>query len=158
MFEILRSLLNDSTFKTQVKHETKNFNANQKILLEGKPHTNFYLIKNGKVRVSVTGEIEGKQPVHPGIMELGPDDVFGEFGIFDSSPASADVIAISDIELIEVDIQSFKTFLEANPQIGYKILLDLFTTLVTRLKQSNNKVLNLFKWGIKAHQMDKYLE
>lgn len=158
MFEKLQSLLNDSSFQSNVIHRTKKFNPNDKILIQGEMHPCIYLIKSGKVRIVVSGDLEEKKMLRPGVNELGQDDIFGEFGIFDDSPASADVIAITKTELIEIDIASFKKYLQDNPKIGYEIFLEMLKILVQRLRHADKTIVNLFAWGIKAHQIDKHLE
>lgn len=158
MFEVLQSLVSDDLFKLHVKHTTRVFHSEEKILQQGKMHHSIYFIKSGAVKVSVSANVEGKKPVHPGIIELSAGELFGEFGLFDDFPASADVIAISKCELIEIDISSFRKFLDENPQIGYKVLLEIMKTLVKRLRHADIAILNLFTWALKAHQIDKFLD
>lgn len=165
LFEKLRILLDSTSFKDNVLYNIKKFHPNEKILEQGKKHSCVYLIKDGKVRIVVSGSSpvsagsSKKEPVvKPGVNELGSDDIFGEFGIFDDAPASADVVAITETELIEIDIESFKNFLQKNPEIGYEILFEMLKVLVKRLRHANITIVNLFSWGIKAHHIDKYLE
>lgn len=158
MFEIISALLEDSDFQKKVKFSTKNFNANDKILVQGEKHPTFFLIKSGSVRVTVTTQIKEDTSLRPGVADLGPNDIFGEFGLFDDLPASADVSSIKESELLEIDILSFRAYLDQNPQIGYKIYHELVQTLVKRLRHADKVIYNLYAWGIKAHQLDKYLE
>lgn len=158
MLDTLKLLLEDKSFKSQVKHSTKIFKANEKILKEGKLHPYLYIIKKGSVRVFVSGETGEKTALHPGVADLNPDDIFGEFGIFDDAPASADVAAVTETEVVEIDIKSFRAFLDANPQIGYKLMRELLQIFIERLRHANQAVIRLFTYGIKAHKLDKYLE
>jgi CRP/FNR family transcriptional regulator, cyclic AMP receptor protein len=159
MPSVLLSLLGNPSFQTQVKYITCKFNPNQKILEQGKMHPSIYIIKSGKVRVTVKTE-KNQDPLllHPGIVELGPDEIFGEFGLIDDLPASADVTAIIESELIEIDIPSLRTYLETNPQEGYRVFLDMLQSLVKRLRHADKAIVNLYAWGIKAHQLDQHLE
>lgn len=158
LVNILQSILNNPT--SQIKYLTKIYKPNEKVLCQGKPHPNLYLILKGKLRVTVSNVTtdQDKTNVRPGIVELGPEEVFGEFGLFEDSPASADIIAIVESELIEVDIISLRRFLEANPKEGYKVLSCLFKVLVARLRRADQTIIQLYSWGIKAHQIDKLLE
>ena len=159
MFEILHTLLQeDPVFKNNVKFITRQFKANDKILEQGQLHKSVYLIKSGKVRVVVHADIKESSPMRPGIADLGVHDVFGEFALFDNMPASADVIAVDDSELIEIDIPSLKTFLEKNPEIAYTFFVAMINTLVSRLRHADKSIFTLYSWGMKAHKLDKYLE
>lgn len=159
MKEILNSLLEQKDFKAQVKFLTKKYNANEKIIQQGKFHECVYLIKKGKVRIMVSPEMKNNElAVHPGIAELGPGEIFGEFGLFDDLPASADVIVVSESEVIEIDISSFRSFLQNNPDLGYHIVVNMLQTLIHRLRHANKAIINLYSWGIKAHEIDLLLK
>ena len=69
-----------------------------------------------------------------------------------------DIISIDDSELIEIDIQTFKTFLEANPEIGYQVLVIMLNKLVSRLRHADKTIFTLYSWGMKAHKLDQFLE
>jgi CRP/FNR family transcriptional regulator, cyclic AMP receptor protein len=158
MYELIENLLNSESFKSEVKFITRKFAANEKILEQGKQHRDFYLIRSGSVRVIVKTEINERSQLRPGIADLISGDVFGEFGLFDDLPTSADVIAVTESELIEIDIATFKNFLEKNQKIGYLIFLAMLKTLVKRLRHADKTILNLYLWGMKAHQLDKHLD
>ena len=158
MFEKLKSLLKSKSFQSEVPHKIKKYKIHEKILSQGEAHQHMYLIKSGKVRIVVHGELEEKKPVNPGVNELGPDDIFGEFSIFDDSPASADVIAVAETELFEIDIVAFKNYLQNNPAISCEIFYEMLVILVRRLRRADQTIVNLFAWGVKAHHIDKYLD
>lgn len=157
MFHVLHQLLADPTFKEKVKFKSIEFKANDKILEQGKSHVSVYLIKSGKVRVVIHAEVKESSPMRPGIADLGVNDVFGEFGLFDNLPASADVIAVDDSELVEIDIPSLKKYLESNPEIAYQFLVTMINTLVGRLRHADKTIFTLYAWGMKAHKLDQLL-
>jgi CRP/FNR family transcriptional regulator, cyclic AMP receptor protein len=158
MYDIIISLLETSEFKNHVKFKVKQFKANAKILHQGEKHSHIYLIKNGSVRVTITSKIREDSSLKPGIADLSSSDFFGEFGLFDELPASADVKALVDSELIEIDIPSFKRYLETNPDISSKIYLSIIKTLVQRLRKADIVIYKLYAWGMQAHNLDKFLE
>lgn len=158
MLDIILQLLNDDEFNSSVKFSLLKFKPQDKILVQGTVHQKLFLIKSGKVRVIVSTEFEGKTQFRPGIADLGPNDIFGEFGLLDELPASADVNAVIDSELIEIDIPSLKDYLDTHPEIGYKILTSMGKTLVTRLRHADKTIINLYAWGMKANKLDQYLE
>lgn len=159
MKDIFHFLLSDPLFNTQVKHITKTYPPNEKILEQGKPHANLYVIKTGKVKVMINNMEKEKTLtfVRPCIIELSQNDIFGEFGIVDDLPSSADVITVTESEITEIDIASLQTFLNAHPEIGYKISLYLLQIVIKRLRHADKAIVSLYTWGLKAHHIDKIL-
>lgn len=157
MLQLFLDLLNDDNFKEKVSHKTLKYEQNSHILREGSSHSNLYLIKSGLVRISVKGALNDSYTVHPGINELGPDDIFGEFSWIDGEPANADVIALADTELLVIDGESLINYLDENPAVGYKVTKALLKTLVHRLRKADKSIVHLYLWGLKGHSIDKYL-
>lgn len=158
MLNTLCKLLDDKNFKIQVKHTFKNITANEKILAEGIVHEYLYVIQKGKVRILVRGETRDNPYIHPSIADLGPGDIFGEFTLYNDLPSSADIIAVTNSELIAIEKKSFRAFLESNTDIGYKVISEIFKLYVQRLLHSNKTIINLLYWGIEARNIDKYLK
>ena len=156
MFDIIHKLLDDPTFKSDVKYTTRKFKTNDIILKQGHPHSCVYLIKKGKVHVILSAQSKKNIQVRSCIADLSKNDVFGEFGLFDDLPASADVIAAADTDLIEIDIPSFRIFLESKPAIGYQVFLAMLKNLVTRLQHADKSIVSLYTWGIKAPDLDEH--
>jgi serine/threonine-protein kinase len=67
------------------------------IISEGELGDTAYVVVTGSLEVHVTDGEDVKV-----LRALGPGDVFGEMAVFTNRPRSATVIAISDVELIEV--------------------------------------------------------
>jgi len=159
IYNLINTLLDNESFKSNVKFSIKKFKPNEKILEQGKDHSFFYLIKKGQVRIIVNSEIkEENLSIHPGIVDLSENDIFGEFELFDDLPASADVVTVVESELVEIDIDSFRNYLENNSQIGYKLLFSILKILVSRLRRADKTIFNLFLWGIKVKKIDKDLD
>lgn len=158
MFEIIHQLLDDTNFQKQVKFTIKTFKQNEKIIEQGKQTPGVYLIKSGLVRVVVHSELDEKKVVSPGIADLKPNDIFGEFSLFDRLPASADVIAEQESELVEIDIPSFRKFLRSNLEVASEVYFEILKNLVSRLRHADKTIVNLYMWGIKAYNVDKHLE
>lgn len=161
MHDIINSLLEDPEFVEKVHFLTRTYKANERIISQGEAHTGVFLIKSGTVRVTVTAEFKedpNDSTLRPGVADLGANDIFGEFGLFDDLPASADVKALTDAEILEIDIPSFKNFLDSHREIAYTIYLPIIKTLVKRLRSADKVIYKLYSWGTKAHQLDKYLK
>ena len=150
------SLLEDPEFQKTVDHRVKIFKQDQKILLQDQEHQHIYLIQKGLVRVVMKKDISA-HTLRPGIANLGQNEIFGELSLFDELPASADVVAVEDSTLLEIDIKSFKKYLDNNHKVGHEIYHGILLSLVKRLRQSDKTILHLYEWGIRAHKLDSHL-
>lgn len=166
MLELLQDLMTNPDFSQQVKYEHIYLKKNYKIIEEGKKNNHFYIIISGKVLVNLQGKKHPKThgednemnpDVHPGLASLGPNDIFGEFAIVDDEPASADVVTAEETELLAINVNAFRSYLKANPEIGYQIISSMLQVLVKRLRHANQTIISLFLWGLKAHNIDKHL-
>jgi CRP-like cAMP-binding protein len=73
----------------------------------------------------------------PGLARLSKDDIFGELAMFDGEPRSAQVIALTDCEIVKFDGPKMISFLDKYPEKGYFVLRDIFMHLVMHMRQNN---------------------
>lgn len=97
------------------------FQKNDIIFCEYEPGDAFYLIQEGRVRISkIMADIEKTIDV------LYPGEIFGEMAILEEAPRSASAIALDRVKALEFNRENFEILLQGNPQIAMK-LLKLFT-------------------------------
>ncbi|MCB1857284.1 MAG: cyclic nucleotide-binding domain-containing protein [Gammaproteobacteria bacterium] len=157
MIEILRQIMDDPVFVEHVDWERRQFDSNEIILREGDEGRSLFVIEAGELRVSGHVELEGHRHLQPGICDLGPGDLFGELCLFQPRPRSASVKAVTRGTLIEIKGESLNRYLDAHPEQGYGLIKKLYSTLINRLSQANQRVENLLAWGLKAHGIEKHL-
>lgn len=157
MHDLIKALLTDESFTTNVKTKLKTIKPNKKIIQQGIVHEYLYLIETGQVRIIVNGHLNKDVDLHPGMTDLGVGEIFGEFGLFDDEPASADVCAVTEVKLIAIEKKSLRRYMDSHKVKGYIILMEMFSKLVCQIRHSNNTVVSLYCWGIKNHSIDKYL-
>ncbi|MDH4273944.1 MAG: cyclic nucleotide-binding domain-containing protein [Gammaproteobacteria bacterium] len=116
-----------------------------------------YLLRSGWARVIGRMAIEGERSVAPGVCDLGPGELFGEVVLFGEERRTASVIAVTECDLWVFNGPRLMAFLEAHPEIGFKFLSLLMRSSIRRLRNTNKKVLSLFAWGLKAHQIEDQL-
>lgn len=88
----------------------KTFPKGDIIFAEFEPGETFYLIQDGKVKV--TKLVEGKEKI---LDVFGPGDIFGEMAIIERKPRSATVEAITDVKVLEFNKENFTFLLTSNP-------------------------------------------
>ena len=93
----------------------------------GSPSDCMYAIQQGDVEVRVKGEpIERLQAGH----------VFGELGLIDDEPRSAQVIATTDCELVRIDRKRFQFLVQQTPSFALQIM----AVLARRLRRGAPRV------------------
>ena len=91
----------------------RRFSAGDTISLAGEGGLMFFVVEDGEASVQVHGEEVGK---------LGPGSSFGEIALIDRRPRTATVTALSDIKAYGLPVFVFRPFVEARPQVAWKLL------------------------------------
>jgi CRP/FNR family cyclic AMP-dependent transcriptional regulator len=93
---------------TEVNHP-----ADKKVMITGSEGVGFMVVLDGELDVVVPSGT---------VYRLGPGDHFGEMALLDHLGRSADVITRTPVRLAAIAEWEFKPFLEAHPEIAYRLL------------------------------------
>ena len=96
------------------------------------PGAMMYLLVAGRVKVALASP-EGRELV---LNYLEAPTHFGEMSLVDSRPRSADVIAVTDVELFGIDARDLSAAIQVQPRLA----LSLIATLCRRLRHSNSRL------------------
>jgi CRP/FNR family transcriptional regulator, cyclic AMP receptor protein len=94
-----------------------------------------YLILSGSLKVLVSDE-EGREVI---LSMLGPGELFGEMGVLDDNPRSANVAAVTPCDLVIIAKHDFKRYLQENFEVSHYIMRNL----VARLRKADRKIESL---------------
>ncbi len=94
-----------------------------------------YSVLTGRAKVTNTDE-EGREII---LAWLGPGEFFGEMGLIDGSPRSANVVASEPCELLVLSKEAFQRCLQDNFQVAQKLM----QILVRRLREADRKIESL---------------
>lgn len=94
-----------------------------------------YILLTGRAKVTNSDE-EGREII---LAILGPGESFGEMGLIDGSPRSADVVAKEACELLVLGAAEFQRCLKENFDVAAKLL----QVLVRRLREADRKIESL---------------
>lgn len=83
------------------------FSEGDVIIRQGDPGTAYYIILSGEIEVRLVGEEDRHLP----LARIGPNAGFGEMALLRGEPASADIVALSPVTLLEYPAQQFKNAL-----------------------------------------------
>lgn len=146
MFDILKqiylfeNLSEDEIEKVMSVTEIQSYKQDEVLFREGSPSDALYIIAQGRVRMSKQVAYIGEEALS--ILE--PGEFFGEMGLLDDSPRSADAIIHEPANLLVITRSKFLSLMAENYEIGYKVLLTFARTLCSRLRDTNDKISNLF--------------
>jgi CRP-like cAMP-binding protein len=153
----IKALLDHPDFPEGSHWRRRRVAAGQAVFREGEVGSELFLILEGGVRVVGEVQLEARRHIQPGFCDLPAGALFGELALFDHEPRSATVVAVGDTELAVIDGERLLRFFDANPEMGYNLLKELITVMVGRLRSTNKKLVSLFAWGLKAHQIEQHL-
>ncbi len=102
------------------------------VFRQGDPPAAMYLIREGKVEISVWTE-DNEELV---LAVLGDRDFFGELALFDGSPRTATAKAVGHLELIEIRKDDLFAFLRRNPDAS----LSMMSEISRRLRAANSLI------------------
>lgn len=117
----------------------KKFETDAVVFREGDQGDCFYLIIEGKVRVSKSVSNDKIEEV--AILSAG--DYFGEMALFDGEPRSASVVAIESTKLLEVKNSQFIKIIMSDENFSRKVLWAFCSTFAKRLRATNH-LLSIF--------------
>jgi CRP/FNR family transcriptional regulator, cyclic AMP receptor protein len=100
----------------------RRFSAGDKIALEGEGGLMFFVVDSGEASVEVHGQE---------VARLGPGDAFGEIALIDRRPRTATVTAVSDLRTYGLPVFVFRPYVEARPQVAWKLLEAMADRLAT---------------------------
>jgi CRP/FNR family cyclic AMP-dependent transcriptional regulator len=100
----------------------RRFSAGDKIALEGEGGLMFFIVESGEASVEVHGEE---------VTRLGPGSSFGEIALIDRRPRTATVTALSDLRTFGLPVFVFRPYVEARPEVAWKLLEAMADRLAT---------------------------
>jgi len=124
--------------------QRREFAAGERLLVQGEPADDIYLLLEGGV--SIRGSAEG-QGEHE-IATRNALDWLGETAVFDAGPRSATVIAESDCVAFAIPRQAFLEVVTPNVDA----VLELLRTLIARLRESDAQLIGSMGEQLRALQ------
>lgn len=108
---------------------------NSTIVRSGDATDSVYVLVSGSAKVC-NSDADGREVI---LTLLGPGEFFGEMGLIDDSPRSADVIAEESCELIAIAKKDFERCLALSSDLA----LNIMKNLVRRLRLADRKIESL---------------
>lgn len=128
----------------------RKYPKNMILFMEGDESTHLYIIKKGKVSVSVADDT-GRQVI---LNYMGDGEYFGELSLVDGHPRSATITTVTNCEFIVISRNSFLDLLKTNPEF----VLVITTALAQKVRDLTESVKDLALldvYGRVSHVLDK---
>ena len=114
--------------------KVEHYKEGDRIIREGEESDKLYIVLTGGVEVRKSG----KQ-----LAEFSPGFFFGEMGLIDESPRSADVLALESTRLLVVPHADFRNMLNQESRMALKVLWAFCEVLNSRLRLTSQEVADL---------------
>ncbi len=128
----------------------RKYPKNMILFMEGDESTHLYIIKQGKVSVSVADD-EGRQVI---LNYMKEGEYFGELSIIDGHPRSATITTVTSCEFIVISRSSFQELLKTSPDFALLIMTAL-SRRVRDLTESVKDLALLDVYGRVSNVLDK---
>lgn len=157
MKQILNTILASSQLEEGVAWKRVTYSAGDKIIEKDEIGNSIFLVEDGCVRVFGVADLEKDVKVSPSLCDLEKGSIFGDICLYSRHRRIATVKALTNACVLEIQSDLLSAYLDDHPEIGYLFLKGLFEIMATRLETAGERIEKLLAWGIKAHDIDKYL-
>lgn len=120
--------------------QLKVFEPGERLLMEGAPADEFFLIRRGTVAIETTVPGRGAVPLET----LGAGDLVGWSWLVPPFRSAFDARAVDAAHVIALDGACLRGKCEADPGLGYDLLKVVATTFVRRLEDTRMRLLDLY--------------
>ena len=111
----------------------------EQLITQGKMVRNLWFILSG--RCTVTRRTESGCQLN--LAELGPSVQFGEMSFFHSAPHSADVVSLTEMELLRLAREDYDQLIADRNIIAFKLAQNALEQLANRLRKTDQWITEL---------------
>ncbi len=110
----------------------REFNRDERLLVEGSPSEHLIVLISGKVSV-----IKGSGESGSHICDLDAGECIGETGVLERAPCSANVVALGNVQAASISSDDLESYFGSNRLAAIKILRQMVAVLSERLRRIN---------------------
>jgi CRP/FNR family cyclic AMP-dependent transcriptional regulator len=116
--------------------EVREIPAGLALVQAGEDDRAIYLLTDGTLGVRIPR-------AETAFKSIDAPSVVGELAFFDGSPRSATLDAITDVQVVRIDMDCFHQLSAAEPQLAEAMLMDLARILALRLRMASDVIASL---------------
>lgn len=140
--DFFKELSGDASAAVAEKAAMRKFAPNEFVMRKGDPADSFFVILDGHVKI-VTTDAKGDEII---INKVGAGESIGELALVDDRPRSAGVIALDDVEALELTKDAFFDLLNHRLDVS----LGIMRGFSSRLRFSTTYIEKVIDWSQKT--------
>ena len=140
--EFFKELSEEATSAVAENASVRHYVPNETVMRKGDPADSFFVILDGHLKI-VTTDAKGDEII---INKVGPGEAIGELALVDDRPRSAGVIALDEVEVLELTKEAFFKLLEQRLDVSLGILRGFSN----RLRFSTTYIEKVIDWSQKT--------
>lgn len=144
--EFFKELSGDASAAVAAKASVRRFAPGEAMMRKGDPADSFFVILEGHLKI-VTTDARGDEII---INKVGPGESIGELALVDERPRSAGVIALDDVEALELTRDAFFDLLDDRVDVS----LGIMRGFSNRLRFSTTYIEKVIDWSQKTAEGD----
>lgn len=144
--EFFKELSGDASAAVAAKASVRRFAPGESMMRKGDPADSFFVILEGHLKI-VTTDARGDEII---INKVGPGESIGELALVDERPRSAGVIALDDVEALELTRDAFFDLLDDRVDVS----LGIMRGFSNRLRFSTTYIEKVIDWSQKTAEGD----
>ena len=144
--DFFKELSEEALAAVAAKATVCKYQAGDAIMRKGDPADSFFVILNGHLKI-VTTDAKGDEII---INKVGPGESIGELALVDQRPRSAGVVALDEVEALELTKDAFFELLNKRLDVSLGILRGFSN----RLRFSTTYIEKVIDWSQKTAEGD----
>jgi CRP-like cAMP-binding protein len=116
--------------------EVREVSAGLALVQAGEADRALYLLIEGSLSVQIPRE-------ETAFKSIDAPSVVGELAFFDGAPRSATLTALTDVQVVRIDMDCFRRLSDAEPALAEAMLMDLARILSLRLRMASDVIASL---------------
>jgi CRP/FNR family transcriptional regulator, cyclic AMP receptor protein len=148
--ELFSALPESARGKLRKRATVRTFERNELLFSQGDPSNEMFVIDEGRIAIA-TKAPDGRESV---VAVLEGGGLFGDFGLFDGAPRSADARALVESRLYVLDYESVREALEASPEALWVVI----RLLVRRLRATDEALADAVFLDVPGRTAKRLLE
>jgi len=151
-YSLFQELNDDEYNKLLTIFKTKKIDKDTILIKENENGSSAFFLLAGKVSI-LKETIYGEDYIVT-IIDSNGEEFFGEVNLIDNGKRTSTITAVEDCEILEVNSDDLKVFMDNNPVIGYKIMTYLAKACAKHLRKADNDVITLFNALVEVVEND----
>ncbi len=121
--------------------DKKFYQRDEVVFKEKSEDASLYVVLKGQLE-AIAHTSEGKEI---SLSKIDEGEVFGELSFLDGKMRSATILAVTDVELLQISREDFENLRVDHPSIASKLILDLARVVSLRLRNADKFIVDIFQ-------------